>query len=140
MLPIVQANLIHIHFVNGLDSLLFLQLSHRVATAIIQIYMIMVILVVYLIMESYCLMQLLDDVCTKNGWGTPSYSLHSTGSLTGASHSELQLFLYNIKIPAINIPFQPTKLSTNVDEAQRIAVNMQLMQLIGPFIKLRTYH
>ena len=92
----------------------------------------MVIQVVYLIMEAYCLVQLLDDVCTKNGWGTPSYSLHSTSSLTGASHSELQLFLYNIKIPAINIPFQPTKLSTSVDEAQRIAAEHCLMQLGYP--------
>ena len=83
-------------------------------------------------MESYCLVQMLDDVCTKNGWGTPSYSLHSTSSLTGASHNELQLFLYNIKIPAINIPFQPTKLSTNVDEAQRIAAEHCLMQLGYP--------
>ena len=83
-------------------------------------------------MVSYCLVQLLDDVCTKNGWGAPSYSLHSTSSAGGLGHSDLQLFLYHIRIPAMGVTFQPTKLSPSVDEAQRIAAEYCLVQLGYP--------
>ena len=83
-------------------------------------------------MVSHCLVQLLDDVCTKNGWGAPSYSLHSTSSAGGLGHSDLQLFLYHIRIPAMGVTFQPTKLSPSVDEAQRIAAEYCLVQLGYP--------
>ena len=83
-------------------------------------------------MVSCCLVQLLDDVCTKNGWGAPSYSLHSTSSAAGLGHNELQLFIYNIRIPAMGMTFQPTKLSPSVDEAQRIAAEYCLVQLGYP--------
>ena len=81
---------------------------------------------------SYYLVQLLDEVCTKNGWGAPSYSLHSTSTAGGMGHSEIQLFLYHIRIPAMGVTFQPTKLSPNVDDAQRIAAEYCLMQLGYP--------
>ena len=86
-------------------------------------------------MVSYYLVQLLDEVCTKNGWGAPSYSLHSTSgaaSAGGLGHNDLQLFIYHIRIPAMGVTFQPTKLSPSVDEAQRIAAEYCLMQLGYP--------
>ena len=84
---------------------------------------------------SYYLVQLLDEVCTKNGWGAPSYSLHSTSSGTPGlhgPHNDIQLFIYHIRIPAMGVTFQPTKLSPSVDEAQRIAAEYCLMQLGYP--------
>ena len=83
-------------------------------------------------MTSYYLVQLLDDMCNKNGWGAPSYSLHSTGSAGGLAHNDLQLFIYHIRIPAMGVTFQPTKLSPSVDEAQRIAAEYCLLQLGYP--------
>ena len=73
-------------------------------------------------MICYCLVQFLDEMCTKNGWGAPIYNLHTISSGAG-------LFFYDVSIPAIGVTYKLTKLSPNVDEAQRFAAEHCLMQL-----------
>ncbi|XP_069134051.1 APOBEC1 complementation factor-like isoform X1 [Argopecten irradians] len=72
--------------------------------------------------------QVLEDICQKNAWGTPTYQLHS------AMNADMQLFLYKVTIPAIGAtPFQPTKLCRNVEEAKNFAAEFVMSQLGMPF-------
>ncbi|OWF53022.1 APOBEC1 complementation factor-like isoform X2 [Mizuhopecten yessoensis] len=72
--------------------------------------------------------QVLEEICQKNAWGTPTYQLHS------AMNADMQLFLYKVTIPAIGTtPFQPSKLCRNVDEAKNFAAEFVMSQLGMPF-------
>ncbi|XP_069134053.1 probable RNA-binding protein 46 isoform X3 [Argopecten irradians] len=72
--------------------------------------------------------EVLEDICQKNAWGTPTYQLHS------AMNADMQLFLYKVTIPAIGAtPFQPTKLCRNVEEAKNFAAEFVMSQLGMPF-------
>ncbi|XP_053384141.1 APOBEC1 complementation factor-like isoform X2 [Mercenaria mercenaria] len=74
--------------------------------------------------------QILEEVCQKNGWGSPNYQLHSTMGRDGGG--DVQLFLYKVAIPALTAnsgPFQPNKLSRTVDEAKNYAAEFVLQQL-----------
>ncbi|XP_064603831.1 APOBEC1 complementation factor-like isoform X2 [Liolophura sinensis] len=80
--------------------------------------------------------QVLDDLCQKNGWGSPVYQLHSAMRRDGSG--DQQLFLYKITIPALNAqfpnhnPFTPNKLCSTVEEAKVFAAEYTLMQLGVP--------
>ena len=63
----------------------------------------------------------------KQGWGVPVFTLHSTTSST--SGVDLQLFIYHVRINALGVTFQPTKLSPSVEDAQKIAAEYCLIQL-----------
>ena len=80
--------------------------------------------------------QLLEEVCLKNNWGSPVYTLHSTQ----APNAEMQLFLYKVNIPALPTLYQPQKLCRSVEEAKAYAAEYVLTQLgipfEGKFIKL----
>ncbi|XP_035681614.1 APOBEC1 complementation factor-like [Branchiostoma floridae] len=74
--------------------------------------------------------QMLEEMCQKNQWGSPVYSLHST-----MGPGERQLFLYKVTVPALASqypsaqPFQPTKLAPSVEEAKSVAAEFVLNQL-----------
>ncbi|XP_071851340.1 probable RNA-binding protein 46 isoform X2 [Apostichopus japonicus] len=74
--------------------------------------------------------EVLEDLCNKNKWGTPQYTLLS--SMQG----ELQLFVFKIQIPALapNYPngFQPTKLCATPEEAKVFAAEHVLVHLGYP--------
>ncbi|XP_077986384.1 APOBEC1 complementation factor-like isoform X2 [Glandiceps talaboti] len=76
--------------------------------------------------------QYLEEICNKNNWGTPVYTLHSTR----AHDSNVQLFLYKVSVPALagHFPnsFQPNKLCPTVDEAKNYAAEYVLIQLGVP--------
>ncbi|XP_064597239.1 APOBEC1 complementation factor-like isoform X2 [Liolophura sinensis] len=84
--------------------------------------------------------EVLDDLCQKNGWGSPVYELQSPMVRDGSGAQ--QLFLYKITIPALGTrfpnpnPFTPIKLCSTVEEAKVFAAEYTLMQLaleyIGP--------
>jgi len=67
--------------------------------------------------------QMLEEICQKNNWGSPIYTLHSTVSNDG------QLFLYKVTIPPLGHTYQPQKLCRNVDEAKGFAAEYTLSQL-----------
>ncbi|XP_067655187.1 APOBEC1 complementation factor-like isoform X3 [Haliotis asinina] len=73
--------------------------------------------------------QILEELCQKNGWGSPIYQLHSTGGGGG----DMQLFLFKVTIPALAsqnpAPFQPNKLCRTVEEAKSFAAEFVLLQL-----------
>ncbi|ESO01760.1 hypothetical protein HELRODRAFT_112672 [Helobdella robusta] len=71
--------------------------------------------------------QLLEELCQRNGWESPVYQLHSTIS---NCPNEQQLFVHKVLISNINSnPFMASKLCRNVDEAKRIAAENVLMSL-----------
>ncbi|XP_067655188.1 APOBEC1 complementation factor-like isoform X4 [Haliotis asinina] len=73
--------------------------------------------------------EILEELCQKNGWGSPIYQLHSTGGGGG----DMQLFLFKVTIPALAsqnpAPFQPNKLCRTVEEAKSFAAEFVLLQL-----------
>ncbi|XP_074660883.1 APOBEC1 complementation factor-like isoform X2 [Tubulanus polymorphus] len=69
-------------------------------------------------------LQVLDEVCTKNGWGSPSYQLNSALGQDGS-----QMFLFKVTVPAMSHPFTPTKLCRTVDEAKSLAAEFVLTNL-----------
>ncbi|XP_041365782.1 APOBEC1 complementation factor-like isoform X2 [Gigantopelta aegis] len=75
--------------------------------------------------------EILDEMCQKNGWGTPIYQLHSAVHREGAG--DMQLFLFKVTIPALASqnpnPFQPNKLCRSVEEAKSYAAEYVLAQL-----------
>lgn len=74
--------------------------------------------------------QVLEDLCTKNKWGLPNYTLLSS------MQQDMQLFVFKIQIPALtnNYPngFQPTKLCTSPEEAKVFAAEHVLLSLGFP--------
>ena len=40
--------------------------------------------------------QLLEEICQKNGWGSPNFQLHSTVTRDGSG--DAQLFLYKVRL------------------------------------------
>ncbi|XP_064603162.1 APOBEC1 complementation factor-like [Liolophura sinensis] len=47
--------------------------------------------------------EVLNDLCQKNGWGSPVYQLHSPMRRDGSGAQQLlQLFLYKITTPALS--------------------------------------
>lgn len=75
-------------------------------------------------------MQLLEDICQKNNWPPPVYTLHSTSSsnqhiLVG----EDVLFLYKVTLGAVGMTYMPSRLSRTVDEARCIAADYTLSNL-----------
>ncbi|XP_057297897.1 APOBEC1 complementation factor-like isoform X2 [Hydractinia symbiolongicarpus] len=67
--------------------------------------------------------QLLEEICQKNNWGTPIYTLHSTVTNDG------QLFLYKVTIPPLGHTYQPQKLCRSLDEAKHFAAEYTLSQV-----------
>ncbi|XP_019627782.1 PREDICTED: APOBEC1 complementation factor-like isoform X2 [Branchiostoma belcheri] len=74
--------------------------------------------------------QVLEELCRKNQWGNPMYTLHST------SGQNRQLFFFKVNIPGYssgspgpNTPFTPNKLAPNPDDAKQCAAEYVLMQL-----------
>ncbi|XP_064597323.1 APOBEC1 complementation factor-like isoform X2 [Liolophura sinensis] len=83
--------------------------------------------------------EVLDDLCQKNGWGSPVYQLHFLMGRDGSGAQQLlQLFLYQITIPALSTqfpnhyPFTPNKLCSTVEGAKVFAAEYTLMQLGVP--------
>ncbi|XP_064597618.1 APOBEC1 complementation factor-like isoform X2 [Liolophura sinensis] len=80
--------------------------------------------------------EVLDDLCQKNGWGSPVYELQSP--MVGDGSGAQQLFLYKITIPALGTrfpnpnPFTPIKLCSTVEGAKVFAAEYTLMQLGVP--------
>ncbi|XP_035682254.1 APOBEC1 complementation factor-like [Branchiostoma floridae] len=77
--------------------------------------------------------QVLEELCRKNQWGNPQYTLHSTHT---SGQNFRQLFLYKINVPGYssgspgpNTPFTPNKLAPNPDDAKQYAAEYVLMQL-----------
>ncbi|XP_052287077.1 APOBEC1 complementation factor-like isoform X2 [Dreissena polymorpha] len=80
-------------------------------------------------------LEILEDLCHKNSWGTPTYQLFSTVQGIGRDgSSDMQLFLYKVAIPGLtgNIPFQPNKMCRSTDEAKSFAAEFVLHQLGMP--------
>ncbi|XP_064610614.1 APOBEC1 complementation factor-like isoform X1 [Liolophura sinensis] len=83
--------------------------------------------------------EVLDDLCQKNGWGSPVYQLHAPMGRDGSGAQQLlELFLYKITIPALGTqfpncnPFTPNKLCSTVEGAKVFAAEYTLMQLGVP--------
>ncbi|KAM7451805.1 RNA-binding protein 47 [Porites harrisoni] len=68
--------------------------------------------------------QVLEDVCQKNQWGSPVYTLHST-----VGPQDMQLFLHKVSIPGLATQYQPPKLCRTVEEAKSYASEYTLQQL-----------
>ncbi|ESO87015.1 hypothetical protein LOTGIDRAFT_127955 [Lottia gigantea] len=79
--------------------------------------------------------QILEDICGKNGWGSPMYQLHS--AVQRDNNTESQLFLFKVTIPALAstnpTPYQPNKLCRTVEEAKLYAAEFVLTSLGIPF-------
>ncbi|XP_072018114.1 probable RNA-binding protein 46 isoform X2 [Amphiura filiformis] len=75
--------------------------------------------------------EVLEELCSKNQWGTPGFSL-----LSSRGPNDVQLFVYRVTIPALgaNFPngFQPSKLCSNPDDAKIFAAEFVLSQLGMP--------
>ncbi|XP_027051803.1 APOBEC1 complementation factor-like isoform X3 [Pocillopora damicornis] len=71
--------------------------------------------------------QVLEDVCQKNQWGSPVYTLHST-----VGPQDIQLFLHKVSIPGLATQYQPPKLCRTVEEAKSYAAEYTLQQLGVP--------
>ncbi len=78
-------------------------------------------------LQCIALLQVLEELCVKNGWGSPHYNLHSTSSQNQSG--EDVLFLFKITIPAICYSYMPTKLSRTVEEARVLAADHTLSNL-----------
>ncbi|XP_064596829.1 APOBEC1 complementation factor-like [Liolophura sinensis] len=85
--------------------------------------------------------EVLNDLCQKNGWGSPVYQLHSLMGRDGSGAQQLlELFLYKITIPALGTqfpncnPFTPNKLCSTVEGAKVFAAEYTLMQLALEYI------
>ncbi|XP_064597783.1 APOBEC1 complementation factor-like [Liolophura sinensis] len=80
--------------------------------------------------------EVLDDLCQKNGWGSPVYQLHSPMGRDGSGAQ--QIFLYKITTPALGTqfpnrnPFTPNKLCSTVEGAKVFAAEYTLVQLGVP--------
>ena len=72
---------------------------------------------------------ILLEICQKNGWRHPLYTLHSI-----LGPEDETLFLYKVTIEAMAVTYQPNKLSQRLDEAYYLAASYTLEQL-GFFIK-----
>lgn len=74
--------------------------------------------------------QVLEELCQKNGWGSPLYQLHSA-----LSPDQRQLFLYKVSVPALasqfpdTHPLTPSKLCASVEEAKVHAAEHVLSSL-----------
>lgn len=77
------------------------------------------------------MLQLLEEICQKNGWGSPIYSLHSSTS-TGTSGEPDTLFLYKATVVGIGMTYIPSRLCRNLVEAREIAAEHALIQLGYP--------
>uniref|UniRef100_A0A3B4AGS4 APOBEC1 complementation factor n=1 Tax=Periophthalmus magnuspinnatus TaxID=409849 RepID=A0A3B4AGS4_9GOBI len=75
-------------------------------------------------------LQVLEELCQKNGWGSPVYELHSA-----QTPDQRQLFLYKVTIPALasqypnTHPVTPSKLCSSVEEARVHAAEHTLSTL-----------
>ncbi|XP_072320288.1 APOBEC1 complementation factor-like [Eucyclogobius newberryi] len=74
--------------------------------------------------------QVLEELCQKNGWGSPLYELHSA-----LGPDQRQLFLYKVTVPALasqfpnTHPLTPSKLCSSVEEAKVHAAEHTLSTL-----------
>lgn len=68
--------------------------------------------------------QVLEDLCQKNQWGSPVYTLHST-----VGPQDIQLFLHKVSLPGLGTQYQPPKLCRTVEEAKSYASEYTLQQL-----------
>lgn len=77
------------------------------------------------------LCQALEEICQKNSWGSPIYSLHSSTSTTPSGEPDT-LFLYKVTCVGVGMTYIPSKLSRNLAEAKEIAAENCLIQLGYP--------
>lgn len=71
--------------------------------------------------------EVLEELCRKNGWGSPVYQLMSSVSSAG-----FPLFMYKVTLPHyshIGNLMQPNRLCRNIDEAKICAAEFILCQL-----------
>ena len=80
---------------------------------------------------NYDFVQLLEEICQKNNWGSPIYSLHSSTSTTASGEPDT-LFLYKVTVVGIGMQYIPSKLSRNLAEAREMAAEHALIQLGYP--------
>jgi hypothetical protein len=78
--------------------------------------------------------ELLEEICSKNNWGSPIYQLLSTTAAPTregqGDMSHMTLYLYKVSIPALsNSTFQPNKLCRDPMEAKNYAAEYTLLQL-----------
>eukprot|EP00118_Oscarella_pearsei_P010992 m.70368 g.70368 ORF g.70368 m.70368 type:complete len:627 (+) comp35689_c0_seq5:382-2262(+) len=71
----------------------------------------------------------LEDVCTKNNWGSPVYTLNTFDCRVG-----MKLYAHKVCIPALGRQFQSTKLCSNPDDAKIIAAENVILQLGIPIL------
>ncbi|GFN78747.1 Apobec1 complementation factor [Plakobranchus ocellatus] len=80
-------------------------------------------------MSFYCAapIQLLQDLCQKNNWGSPVYQLHSAIQKDAFRDASAQFFLYKVSIPALpNHVITPNKLCRTLEEARIFAAEYTL--------------
>ncbi|GFR80528.1 APOBEC1 complementation factor [Elysia marginata] len=74
--------------------------------------------------------QLLQDLCQKNSWGSPVYQLHSAIQKDAFRETSAQFFLYKVSIPALpNHQITPNKLCRTLEEARIFAAEYTLKSL-----------
>jgi len=71
---------------------------------------------------------MLEELCQKNNWSCPIYSLHTSSSSVGCP----DLFLYKVTIVSLGLTYVPPKMSRDVAEAREIAADHALVQLGCP--------
>ena len=71
--------------------------------------------------------QILEEICQKNNWGSPIYTLNATSPT--AEGSVLQ---YKVTVPALGTTYIPSKFSRTIEEAKCVAAEYSLIQLGYP--------
>ena len=81
--------------------------------------------------NAFPMLQMLEEICQKNGWGSPIYSLHSSTNTTPCGEPDT-LFLYKATIVGVGMTYIPSRLCRNLAEAREIAAEYALVQLGYP--------
>lgn len=69
-------------------------------------------------------LQVLEEVCLKNGWGQALFTLH-----VAQDTSEEQVFFYKVTIASLGVTFVPNKACYTVEEAKAKAAEVALINL-----------
>ena len=73
--------------------------------------------------------QILEEICQKNNWALPIFTLHS--ALSGVPTEE-PLYICKVYMAALGMTYIPAKLSHSVEEAKSIAAEHTLTQIGYP--------